>query len=192
MDRPRDDLMDQRTRLTETLRDAQRLGFFGDAPIETAMSHAESFVTAIGPAPRGARVIDIGAGGGLPGLVVAAALPHTSVVLIDRREKRTDFLRRAVQRLGYDHVTVITGDVDRWSREVIASREPAYDIVTARGFGPPATTLTYARRLVGAAGVIVISEPPSGDRWPADLLDDLGLLGEAVGPVRRFRVAPRP
>lgn len=181
--------MDQRALLIETLRDAQRLGFFGAAPIESAVSHAESFVEAIGAVRPGARLIDIGSGGGLPGLVIAAALPHVSVLLMDRREKRTDFLQRAVRRLGFDHVAVATADVNRWSRDVEAGRIPRYDVVTARGFGPPATTLSYARRLVRDDGVIVISEPPSGDRWDTDLVQRLGLRSEAVGAVRRFVVA---
>ncbi len=180
--------MDNRDLLIETLRDAQRLGLFGESPMESAVSHAEAFVTAIGPAHPGARLIDIGSGGGLPGLVIASSLPHISVTLMDRREKRTDFLRRAVRRLGFDHVVVVTADVDRWSRTVAAGGESAYDIVSARGFGPPATTLTYARRLVDVDGMIVISEPPSGDRWEPELLDRLGVVAEPVGRVRRFTV----
>jgi 16S rRNA (guanine527-N7)-methyltransferase len=180
--------MDNRDLLIETLRDAQRLGFFGAAPVESAVVHAEAFVAAIGAAPAGARLIDIGSGGGLPGLVIAASLPHVSVTLIDRREKRTDFLRRAVRRLAFDHVVVATADVDRWSRDVAAGTRPMYDIVTARGFGPPATTLTFARRLVGTDGMIVISEPPSGDRWPRELVEQLGVRSEPCGSVRRFVV----
>lgn len=182
--------MDNRELLIETLRDAQRLGFFGAAPVESAVVHAEAFVSAIGRVPPGTRVIDIGSGGGLPGLVIAGSLPHVSVVLMDRREKRTDFLRRAVQRLGFEHVMVETADVDQWSRDVAAARRPGYDVVTARGFGPPARTLTWSRRLVGVGGVIVISEPPSGDRWAPDLLDRVGVTSERRGPVRRFVTTP--
>lgn len=184
--------MDNRDLLIETLRDAQRLGFFGAAPIESAVAHAEAFVAAIGAVPTGAQLIDIGSGGGLPGLVIAASLPHVSVTLMDRREKRTDFLRRAVNRLGFDAVMVVTADVDRWSRDVAAGLRPTYDIVTARGFGPPATTLTYARRLVDVDGMIVISEPPSGDRWPPELLERLGVDSESCGSVRRFMARTTP
>lgn len=178
--------MDNRDLLIETLRDAQRLGFFGAAPIESAVLHAEAFVAAIGPVPAGSQLIDIGSGGGLPGLVIAASLPHASITLMDRREKRTDFLRRAVKRLGFDAVMVVTADVDRWSRDVATGARPTYDIVTARGFGPPSTTLTYARRLVDVDGMIVISEPPSGDRWPPELLERLGVESVPCGSVRRF------
>ena len=44
-------------------------------------------------------MLDIGSGGGLPGLVIAHDRPDVHVTLIDRREKRTDLLQRQVTRL---------------------------------------------------------------------------------------------
>ena len=49
------------------------------------------------------------------------------------------------------------------------------EVVVARGYGPPAFTLTQAARLVRAGGPIVISEPPGVDRWDEQLLAELGL-----------------
>jgi 16S rRNA (guanine527-N7)-methyltransferase len=172
--------------LLETLRVAQRLGFFGAAPMQEAIAHAEAYVTAIGDVAPGVRIADIGSGGGLPGLVVARSLPHADVVLIDRREKRTDFLERAVRRLDLTNVMVRCVDAARVAEEASASHDAAFDVVTARGFGPPATTLRLASRLMRGAGVIVISEPPTGDRWDPELVAALGLGSARVGPVRRF------
>jgi 16S rRNA (guanine527-N7)-methyltransferase len=173
--------------LLETLRDAQRFGFFGDRPIEEAAQHARGFVDAIGPLDAGSRVVDLGSGGGLPGLVLAEAYGECRVTLIDRREKRTDFLRRAASRLGYDHVEVIAGDVSALVREVDDGVRPGFDVATARGFGPPSVTLTMACGLIGDAGRVVISEPPAGDRWDADLMASLGVTRHAVGHVSVFR-----
>jgi 16S rRNA (guanine527-N7)-methyltransferase len=178
--------MPQHPDLLETLRQAQRFGFFGARPIEEAVAHSMSFVAAL-ELERPASVVDLGSGGGLPGLVIADAFRETSVVLIDRREKRTDFLQRAIARLGFDHVSVITADVDLVCRRVEAGDRPAFAAVTARGFGPPDITLRCARRLVRADGAIVISEPPAGNRWDASLLDDVGVTGELMGQVRVFR-----
>ena len=88
----------------ETLRQAQRFGFLGARPVEQAAAHSLGFVDAIGDLAPGARLIDIGSGGGLPGLVLADAFPGGQITLVDRRQKRTDFLARAVSRLGLDHV----------------------------------------------------------------------------------------
>lgn len=174
-------------RLLETLREAQRFGFFGEGDVSEAASHSFGFVEAIGPLDPGRRLVDLGSGGGLPGLVLADAYPEVSVVLLDRRQKRTDFLERAVRRLGWHHVAVRCLDARRLIDEVAAGVTPPFDVVTARGFGPPAVTLTAAAALCAPDGRIVISEPPGGDRWDAALLDRLGLTSERRGPVRVFR-----
>jgi 16S rRNA (guanine527-N7)-methyltransferase len=176
--------------LIETLRQAQRFGFFGDRDIIEAVAHARSFVEAIGPLRPGARVVDLGSGGGLPGLVLADAYPEASILLIDRRQKRTDFLERAILRLGWQHVTVRTGDVRALHDEITVGGSARFDVVTARGFGPPELTLRTAAALCRRDGQIVISEPPSGDRWPAVLLAELGMTSRRVGPVRRFEFGP--
>ena len=172
--------------LIETLREAQRFGFFGDRDVVESAAHARAFVDAIGVVPGGARLLDLGSGGGLPGLIIADAFPHVSVALLDRRQKRTDFLERAIRRLGWTHVVVLTADARGVRDRVAAGDVDAFDVVTARGFGPPEFTLRLATELCGIGGTIVISEPPSGDRWPADLLDELGLETARIGPVRRF------
>lgn len=173
-------------RLIETLRDAQRLGFFGRRPVEEAAQHAHGFVDAIGSLPPNARVIDIGSGGGLPGLVLAVAYPETSITLVDRREKRTDFLRRAVRRSGWANVTIVHADVADLVRQVRSDGLDPYDVVTARGFGPPEVTLGFAVGLVAPEGRIVISEPPTGDRWDPELLASVGRRQTRHGPVSVF------
>ena len=95
---------------------------------------------------------------------------------------------RAVRRLDTTNTSVWCRDVSAVARGVESGQIAPFDVVTARGFGPPETTLTLATRLLGVsrAGRIVISEPPAGDRWDPALLSRLGLVGERVGPVRCF------
>ena len=177
-----------RAETIDVLRESQRLGFLGARPVEQAAEHAAGFAAGLSELPPAARLIDLGSGGGLPGLVLADLLPHASIVLVDRRQKRTDFLQRAVRRLGLTHVEVREADVATIADDVEAGRERFFDAVTARGFGPPETTLRLARRLISGNGRIVISEPPSGERWDQDLLDELGLASERVHAVRVFHV----
>ncbi len=172
--------------VVDVLRSAQQLGMLGARPIDQAVEHSRGFVDAL--APFEGRLVDLGSGGGLPGLVLAEAFPTSSILLIDRREKRTDFLRRAVRSLGWEHVEVRCADVDQLVRSVVRGQEPPFDAVTARGFGPPAVTLRWSAKLIAPGGRIVISEPPLGDRWPPELLAELGLRGERAGAVRRFSV----
>ena len=99
-------------------------------------------------------ILDLGSGGGVPGLVLAHDQPTWHVTLLDRRRTRTDFLARMVRRLGWqDRVDVRTGDAETVDG-------PPFDAVVARGFGPPVHTLTTALGWVRADGLVVISEPP--------------------------------
>ena len=175
--------------LIETLRQAQRFGFFGPRDITEAARHSQAFVDALGPLADGTRLLDLGSGGGLPGLVLADAYPQASILLLDRRQKRTDFLERAVLRHGWTHVAVRCLDAAELIDEVAAGTTELFDVVTARGFGPPELTLRTAIEL--CRGRIVISEPPSGERWPELVLQDLSVTSRRLGAVRCFeRVGP--
>lgn len=168
--------------LVDALRDAQRLGFLGSRPIPEVISHARGFVRALEARELVVEsVLDLGSGGGVPGLVIAHDLPAVRLTLLDRRAKRTDALERLVRRLGWqDRITVACTDVTTFNPD-----EP-FDAVVARGFGPPEFTLAQARRFVRDDGPIVISEPPGVDRWDERQLAELGLhrVGDSHAPSR--------
>ena len=153
-------------------------GALGETSLEAAVQHAEAFLAAVPPSTR--RVIDLGSGGGLPGLVLAVRLPHVEFVLTDRRERRTDLLRIACIRLGLtNHVSVITGDVLQLGRRIDLAG--SFDVVTARSLGEPSVVVRCGRPFLSPNGVMVVSEPPNlatrppGDpavaaRWSSDTL----------------------
>ena len=171
----------------DVLVDAQRIGALGPRPIDDVIAHARAFVDALPPDAR--RIIDLGSGAGVPGLVVADAFVQATVVLVDRRAKRTDALALAVAGLGWrDRVSVICADVESLVRD--PAHAGSYDAAISRGFGPHETTLRLSAGLVRSGGIVVISEPPEGEpnRWAPELVKDLSLTGpERLGPVARFR-----
>lgn len=172
--------------LQAVLRDAQRLGFLGARPIPEVIIHSRAFVEALHDIDG--RVLDLGSGGGVPGLVIAHDRPDLQLTLVDRRTKRTDFLQRVVGRLGWVHrVEVVALDAAE-----LARRDPqAFAAVVARGYGPPEITLATALELARPGGVIVVSEPPTGDRWSmvAAVTAGVVVLDGRWPQVARFRVA---
>lgn len=170
--------------LIRVLAEVQRRGGIGRGRIDLAIAHAEQYVDAC-PADVGA-LADLGSGGGLPALVIAVCRPDLHVTLIERRTKRADMLRYAVQALELaSRVDVYEGDVLRAHTDLGAR----FDVVTARSFAPPLPTLAAALPLLVAGGLIVISEPPDGrPRWTFADLNGLQLIDTGrVGGVRRFR-----
>ena len=180
--------------LDAVLERSRALGFLGPGAIAEQRRHADAFTALLPDEP--ALVVDLGSGGGLPGLVLAAALPRTRWVLLDAMSKRTAFLREVVQELVWlDRVEVVTGRAEELARE----RRGTADAVVARGFGAPAVTAECAAPLLRTDGVLVVSEPPgsTGARWPADGLAELGLALDVVlaGPpafARLRAVEPCP
>ena len=117
--------------------------------------------------------VDLGTGGGVPGLVLAAERPSTTWVLLDADADRVAFLDDAALQLGLANVRTIHARAEDYGRS--AARE-TFDVVTARGFGAPAVTAECAAPLLRVGGVAVVSDPPEGgaQRWPAVPLAELG------------------
>jgi 16S rRNA (guanine527-N7)-methyltransferase len=150
----------------------QQRGSVGPEVVEIHVARALAFFAPGAPAP-GALCLDLGSGGGLPGLPLAVAHPHTRWTLLDARQQRVDDLRRAVDRLGIGHrVTVVH------ARAEDAGRGPergTYDVVVARSFGPPARTAEYAAPFLRPAGALIVSVRAEGASWPAQPIPALGL-----------------
>ncbi|MGI9032008.1 MAG: RsmG family class I SAM-dependent methyltransferase [Ilumatobacteraceae bacterium] len=166
--------------LRSALRSSQRLGLLGREPVERTIEHADAFVAAV--ASVHGRVVDLGSGGGVPGLVIAWRRPDLDVVLSERRQARADHLRRLVRSLGLsDRVEVAAGDVADLSAG-------AFDAVVARRFGPPTATLRAAARLLVDRGRLVVSEPPHPDsqRWATEELRCCGMRPVMHGDRRVF------
>jgi 16S rRNA (guanine527-N7)-methyltransferase len=164
---------------------AQRLGFIGPGPVEDHLRHAEGFLVVEAPT----RALDLGSGGGLPGLALAASWPASHWTLLDANQRRIAFLEQAVDELDLrSRVSV------RAERAEQAAHDPGlrhgFDLVVSRGFGPPAVTAECAAGFLQVGGVLLVSEPPapSPDRWPRDGLEGLGMADEGVrGSVRLLR-----
>jgi 16S rRNA (guanine527-N7)-methyltransferase len=168
--------------LPAVLERARGLGFLGPGEPSTHLEHARAFVLAWGrlePAPP-ERACDLGAGGGVPGLALAAAWPTTPIVLLDGSARRCAFLRDAVELLGWTgRVSVAEGRAEDLARGELEATQP---LVVARSFGPPAVTAECAVRLLVPNGLLLVAEPPDADlaaRWPAAPLAAIG-LGPAV------------
>lgn len=127
----------------------------------------------------------------MPALVLAEQWPASQWHLVEVMQRRAAFLRAAVRDLGMDGRVVVD---ERRAEDVgrDAALRGSFDLVTARGFGPPPVTAECAAPLLRHGGVLVVSEPPEDDatRWPADGLAQLGFDPPVVvaGRARFVRI----
>jgi 16S rRNA (guanine527-N7)-methyltransferase len=102
------------------------------------------------PQRRALRLIDVGSGGGLPGIPLAIARPDWDVTLLDSIRKKTTFLRQVAAELGLANVAIVTGRVEVYRPEF------AFDVAISRAFAELAPFLAAARHLVHASGCLVV------------------------------------
>jgi 16S rRNA (guanine527-N7)-methyltransferase len=133
-------------------------------------------------AKRGpSSALDVGSGGGLPGIVMAIVLPDWQVTLNDIVHKKTAFQSQAKVQLGLTNLTVVTGRVEnlRPGAEVPAK----FDVIVSRAFAELSDFVTLARHLVADNGRIFAMKGvrPDGEigRLPA---------GATVLGIERLRV----
>ncbi len=92
------------------------------------------------------RVLDVGSGGGMPGIPLAIACPDTTVVMLDANHKKTTFLRQAVIELGLGNADVVCDRVENYHPE------HSFDVITARAFSDLAELVRLTSHLLAEGG----------------------------------------
>lgn len=109
------------------------------------------------------RMVDIGAGAGIPGVPLHLVDSTVAIMLIEARQKRVSFLKTLKRELHLDdRVAVMEGRA-----EAILQVEPTLrataDVVVARGVGHSATLVRLAEQYLRPGGVFIVSGPPAAD-----------------------------
>ena len=143
------------------MRRAQALGFLGPGPIDAHLDHAAGYVVVDPPE----RALDLGSGAGVPGLALAGRWPDSRWMLLDANERRGALLVQAIADLGWvGRVQVVVARAEDAARD--SGLRGAFDLVTARSFGPPAVTAECGAPFLSVGGRLVVSEPPAEDPDP--------------------------
>jgi 16S rRNA (guanine527-N7)-methyltransferase len=119
-------------------------------PDQMAIKH---FADSLAPAPLippGARVVDIGAGGGFPGIPLAAVLPTIRITLIDAVRKKVSFIQHVIRILGLGNA-----DARHLRAEELAVERPGFSLAICRALSDLPEILRLARPLVRRGGRIL-------------------------------------
>lgn len=123
--------------------------------------------------PPPSSALDIGSGGGFPGIPLAIVWPGTRFTILESREKKAGFLERAVRELGIRNVTVACGRLEEYGRSWTA--EPHRNVLV-RALGDLPGVLRSAERVAvpGAEWIYFLGAGVSPDR----IIAQLGPAGE--------------
>ena len=99
-------------------------------------------------------IVDVGSGGGTPGIPLAASLPEREVTLLEAERRKTKFLERWTGELPNLHVV--------WGR---AEEQPVetFDVAVAKALAPPPVAAEWCLPLVAENGAVVLWVGPSAD-----------------------------
>jgi 16S rRNA (guanine527-N7)-methyltransferase len=119
-------------------------------PTQMVIQHLLDSLAAVPAFAAAKNVLDVGAGGGLPGMVLAIwaaeAHPDMQISMIDTVHKKTAFLTQAKAELGLANVSVHTARVEQWQTE------RKFDVITSRAFADLGDFVTWSGHLLADDG----------------------------------------
>lgn len=125
------------------------------------------------PFVAGERLVDVGAGPGLPGLVLAILCPDVEVTLLDSNGKKVRFQRQAVMELGLDNVVPVQCRVEEFSGR--------FDQVISRAFASLAVFVDLTADLVAPSGQWLAMKGPAVE-------EELRVLPRGIEPVAQHEL----
>jgi 16S rRNA (guanine527-N7)-methyltransferase len=134
--------------------------------------------------PAGARVADLGSGGGSPGIPLAIMRPDCSFVLVDSRDKKVQFLRAACAELGLRHVTAVAARIEDLGRD--ATHREAYAMTLAKALAPLPSLIELAAPLLCDGGSLLAWKAAAAAAEVSRAERALVTLGARVAASREY------
>ncbi|USX20982.1 16S rRNA (guanine(527)-N(7))-methyltransferase RsmG [Oxalobacteraceae bacterium OTU3REALA1] len=115
-------------------------------PMQMVTLHLLDSLAAVSAFAGAKNVLDVGAGGGLPGMVLAISRPDMKVSMIDTVHKKTAFLNQVKAELGLSNVTVYTKRVEQLEVKT------KFDVITSRAFADLSDFVNWSGHLLQEGG----------------------------------------
>ena len=154
---------------------------------EAARVHVDESLAALEVVRRfGGPIVDVGSGGGAPGIPLAAALPNRQVTLLEANGRKCAFLREMA--LEFPNVTVVQGRAEEQETD-------RFGVAVAKALAPPPVAAEWCLPLVVPGGAVVLYVGPSADAAAVSRAAERlggGPVEQLPGLLVLHKVAPTP
>jgi len=147
-----------------------------------------SLLPFLADAPEGTHAIDVGSGGGMPGIPVAITQRALSMTLLEATAKKAAFLRECAESLDLTHVAVVNDRAESAGQS--RDHRQRYDLAIARAVGPMNVLLELTLPLVCVGGRVLAMKGRNVEAELRSCGDALERLG--AGDVDIFDAYPEP
>ena len=123
-------------------------------PFEVAVKHFVDSLAPAGMISSDATLLDIGSGGGFPGIPLKIVMPLLSVTLIDASRKKVNFLKHVIRTLKMDGIEALHIRVEELATDPDPGRR--FDFITSRALTDLKSFVAQARPLLAADGLMIV------------------------------------
>lgn len=129
-------------------------------------------------------LIDIGTGGGFPGIPLKILYPHLEATLLDSLNKRVKFLNGVIDKLKIDKAQAIHGRAEELARNT--SYREKYDLATSRAVAPLNTLTEYSLAFIKVGGHFIAMKGPNYEEELLDAKNAINIMGGKIKEVINY------
>jgi 16S rRNA (guanine527-N7)-methyltransferase len=156
-------------------------------PAEARRVHLEESLAAVDVVQRfRGPLVDVGSGGGAPGIPLAAAMPDRQVTLLEANGRKCSFLREVAR--SFPNVSVVQGRAEEQETD-------RFEIVVARALAPPPVAAEWCLPLVAPGGAAILFVGANADAGAVSRVSELlggGPVEQAGGLFVLRKLEPTP
>ncbi|MDD6798923.1 MAG: 16S rRNA (guanine(527)-N(7))-methyltransferase RsmG [Firmicutes bacterium] len=157
------------------------------SPEDAALKHFADCLTVVPLIPRGAKLIDVGSGAGLPAIPIALSRPDVSVTALDSTGKKAAYIASVAQAMEISNLNAVCGRAEELGRQ--HGMRESFDTVTARALARLNVLCELCLPFVRVGGVFISMKGPLADEEITEARQALKTLGGEMAENKRLTLS---